>query len=268
MSNFRDLSDELVLKVLGYSETKHLITYGQVSKRFRRISLDGTLWVTANLVKKIVKTELLELLFSRGCKSLNISNSTIVGCFSSSTKSQLKALDLSQPAWTGTLSGRQAYCKETIDVIETLLSLCCSLQELNMEGLLLTPKMAASICKNGKTLQVLNLNFRSDFLYEPSWYEPVLNNTDYTVLNGNFQAIIKCCQELKEVDLAYGNDSPQLTEDDLEFLANNISPNVVKLNLGHQDVEDDHVKILLTLISLITVEVGINVEGVKKLQNQ
>ena len=60
-----------------------------------------------------------------------------------------------------------------------------------------------------------------------------------------FQSIIRCCQELKEIDLAYV-DMPQLTEDDLEFLAKNISPNVVKLNLSHQDVEDDHIKILLS----------------------
>ena len=167
MLNFQNLPNELVLKILGYSETKHLITCGQVSKRIRRISLDGKLWLTANLVKKIVKTEFLEMILVRGCKSLNISNSTIVGCLSSNTESQLRALDLSQPAWTGTWPDLQVYCKETIDVTEALLSLCCSLQHLNMEGLLLTRRMADSICKNGKTLQVLNLNFRSDFLYEP-----------------------------------------------------------------------------------------------------
>ena len=248
MLNFQDLPDELVLKILGYSETKHLITYGQISKRIRRISLDVTLWVTANLEKKIVKTELLEMILSRGCKSLNISNSTIVGCLSSNTKSQLRALDLSQPAWTDSWPDLQVYRKETIDVIEALLSSCCSLQHLIMEGLLLTHRMAASICKNGKTLQVLNLNFRSDFLYEP-----IVNcNTDYTVL-GNLQAIIKCCQELKEVDLAYGNDGPQYEEDDLDFLAKNISPNVVKLNLSHQDVEDGHVRILLRRCNKIKV---------------
>ena len=77
MLNFQDLPDELVLKILGYSETKHLITYGQVSKRIRRISHDGKLWMTANLVEKIVKTEFLEIILSKGCTILTISNSTI-----------------------------------------------------------------------------------------------------------------------------------------------------------------------------------------------
>ena len=46
MLNFQDLPDEVVLKILGYSETKDLISYGQVSKSIRRISHDSTLWVT------------------------------------------------------------------------------------------------------------------------------------------------------------------------------------------------------------------------------
>ena len=248
MLNFQDLPDELVLKLLSYSETKDLISCGQVSKRIRRISLDHTLWVTVNLVNKIVKTELLEMLLNKGCKSLNISNSTIVGSFSLKSKYKLKALDLSQSAWARKWPDKQAYCKESCNVIEELLSSCCSLHHLNMEGLLLTPKMAASICNNGKTLQGLNLNCRSDLLYDP-----IIGNTDYTVPNGNYQAIIKCCQELKEVDLAFVNDSPELSEDDIKFLAKSISPNIVKLNLCHQDVLDDHVKILLSRCNKIKV---------------
>ena len=99
MLNFQDVPDELVLKILGYSEIKDIIIYGQVSRRLRRISHDGTLWVTANLEKKIVKTELLEMILSKGCNILNISCSTIVGNLSSNIKSQLRVLDLSQSAW-------------------------------------------------------------------------------------------------------------------------------------------------------------------------
>ena len=49
MLNFQDLPDELVLKILSYLScfkiTKDLINCGQVSKRIRKISRDGTLWV-------------------------------------------------------------------------------------------------------------------------------------------------------------------------------------------------------------------------------
>ena len=101
--------------------------------------------MTANLVEKIVKTEFLEIILSKGCTILTISNSTIDCNLSSNIKSQLGALDLSQSSWTRKWSEMQAYCQENIDVIEKLLSLCCSLQQLKMEGLMLTSNMAARV---------------------------------------------------------------------------------------------------------------------------
>ena len=63
----------------------------------------------------------------------------------------------------------------------------------------------------------------------------ILYYIDYTeVPNGNFQAIIKYCQELKEFYLENVYDNRQLTEDDLEFLVKNISPKIVRLNLSKQ----------------------------------
>ena len=59
------------------------------------------------------------------------------------------------------------------------------------------------------------------------------------------QVIIKCCQELKEVYLAYNNEKSGHTDDNLEFFAKNISPNLEKLNLSSSDVSDDQVEILL-----------------------
>ena len=59
-----------------------------------------------------------------------------------------------------------------------------------MEGVSLTPEMAVSICKNGKTLQILNL--KCSYLVAISSYA-----INY------FQEIIECCQELKEVDMDY-----------------------------------------------------------------
>ena len=186
--NWQDLPDELILKILSYSEVKELISCGQVSKRIRRISHDGTLWVMAILENKVVKTELLELILSKGCKILNISNSTIIGRLSSNMKSQLKILKLSQPEWgypAKTLLGLHVdrglcinrmdplYYEENIDVLEQLLFSFCSLQQLEMQGFLITSKMVDSICKNGKTLQLLNLNqsyvYESDYPYSPCY---------------------------------------------------------------------------------------------------
>ena len=158
MSNFQDLPDELILKVLSYSEIKALITCGQASKRIRKISRDNSLWMTVTLEKKIVKTELLELILGKGCTILIISNSTILGSLDSNIKSQLRVLNLSQ---TVTDYTNCIHRSPIIDVLEELISCCCSLQCLAIEGLWLTPKMAKIICKNGKTLEILNLRYSS-----------------------------------------------------------------------------------------------------------
>ena len=95
--------------------------------------------------------------------------------------------------------------------VEELLSSCCSLQNLKMEGLLITSKMVVGICLNGTKLQVLNLNhsFVDDIPF--GQFAP----------NGGLRSIIKCCQELKELDLNYtnamntDNEMEGLSDDDL-----------------------------------------------------
>ena len=186
---WQDLPDELILKILSYSEVKDLISYGQVSKRTRNISQDSSLWVTANLEKKIVKTELLEMILSKGCQKLNMSNSTIIGSLSLNEESQLRVLDISQS---------NLGFDENIKVFEELLLLCRSLQHLEMKGLPITPKMAVSICKNGKTLQKLNL--KHSFVDESRYPYCDEYGLDYPTPKC-VQKIIKCFHELKEVDL-------------------------------------------------------------------
>ena len=215
MLNFQDLPDELVLKILTYPKAKDLISCGQVSKRIRRISYDSILWEAANLKKKIVKTELLEMILRKGCKILNLRNSVILGKMNLNIKSQLRVLKLSRPQFNiHCQCDVDCYCdfKENTGVLGKLLSSCCSLQHLVMEGVLVTSKMAKSICKNGKTLQTLNL---------------ICSDLNGLILN----EIISSCQELKEVDLAYVNYGEGIEDVDLEFLAKNITPNVEKLNL-------------------------------------
>ena len=147
MLNFQDLPDEVVLRILRYSETRDLISCGRVSRRIRRISYDSTLWVAANLEKKIVKTELLEMILRKGCKILNLRNSMILGNLSSNIKSHLRILRLSRPQFNihcecdGDCNCAPD-CNENTGALEELLFSSCSLQHLVMTDVLLTPKMA------------------------------------------------------------------------------------------------------------------------------
>ena len=245
MSNFHDLPDELILKILSYSEIKALISCGQLSKRIRRISRDGSLWVKANLGKKIVKAELLEMILSKGCKNLNLFNSTIIGSLSSNIKSQLTFLDLSQPVETATCD---RFREESIAVFEELLFSCSSLQHLVLEGLQLTTKIAISICKNGKTLQILNLNY--SFAHEWEW--GTLRFFPASIVH--LQEIIKSCQGLKELHLRHFLETIQDDHNTIDFLVENMPPNVEKLDLlGLDYVRDDQFAILLRRCNKIKI---------------
>ena len=238
MSNFQDLPDELVLKILRSSETKDLISCGQVSRRIRKISHDGSLWITANLEKKIVRTELLEMILSKGCQNLNMSNSTIVGSLSLKEESQLRVLDISKSTWTWPRS------TENIEDLEKILFSCRSLQELKMDCLLLTPAMAISICKNGKTLQKLNLNYSVVKKYNDGIHGGVYSPSSGFGSNAYLQEIIKCCQQLREID--FNGSDEGLTSEDFKFLVENISPNIEKLNLKIACFMNEFLKILLS----------------------
>ena len=255
--NLQNLPDELILKVLSYSKPKDLISSGQVSKRLRSITYDNSLWQRVNLSEKIVKTKLIELILNKGCKSLDLSWSNIlpselilkVLSYSESKdldcsgqvskrlkswdiKSQLRELNLGGCCNEEKDNGLFRSCKN-VEVLEEfseeLLATCFSLEKLDIQNWTITPKVAASVCQNNKTLQTLNLSWCDD---DGPADEPC------------YLQIIKCCQELKEIELE--NESGFYGDIGLEFLAKNISPNLEVLNLSNLDVTDNHVRILLS----------------------
>ena len=226
MPNFQDLPDELVLKVLSYTETKDIVSCGQLSKRIRQISHDGTLWVTANLERKIVKTELLEMILSKGCKILSLSNSTIVGCLRRNMISQLKVLDLSHvsvcPDVACQFCGER--CLGNILVLEDLLYSSCSLQHLEMEGVYLTPKMSDSICKNAQTfssLEFLAMNITPNV--------EKLNLSHLHVMDDHVKILLRRCNKIKVLNL----DATLLTLDSLFTITHYLNLTLEELSLGY-----------------------------------
>ena len=223
-TNFQDLPDEIILKVLSKTEPKDLISSGQASKRLRTISYDKSLWQRVNLSGKKVKPELLEVILNKECKTLNLSNTTILGSLSLVyQKSKLKDLKSNLTDLNLSISG------ENIQVSEKILATCCSLEKLVIERLEITPKMAASICQNGKSLKILNM------------YDSISDQSSYS-------KIIKCCQEIKEVDLAQIKKNRTM----FEFVSENISPNIENLNMSKNFLMDSHISLLLSRCTKIT----------------
>ena len=75
---FEDLTDGVILKILGYLEgTKGLIYCGHLSKRIRAISQDETLWHKINLSRQSIPTGFLQMVLNNGCKYLTLISSYI-----------------------------------------------------------------------------------------------------------------------------------------------------------------------------------------------
>ena len=93
--SFLDLPNEIILKVLSYTEITDVLRCGQVSKRLRTISNDKSLFQIVNLSGKYVTTDFLVTVLNKGCRSLDISNCSLWGNLSLIKKSQLRKLNLS-----------------------------------------------------------------------------------------------------------------------------------------------------------------------------
>ena len=226
-----DLPDEVLLKILSYLNVKNLISCSHVSKKFRAISQDESLWQKVNLYAKVIPIDFLEMVLNNGCKYLNLEHSDFFGSLSLKKPSQLKCLDLS-------------YSTAEERALEELLSSCHSLQKLSLEKVDLTPNMVNSICQQNKqSLKILNLNSCR-----------ININHQYQNLNlESVENIVRNCVELVEINFAH----TRLSELSIDFLAKNLTPNIEKLSLSYAAesgvlIKDDHVKSLVMRCTKLT----------------
>ena len=83
-----DLPNEMILEVLRNLDIKDLSNCAMVSKRFRAIYREESLWEKIFICNKIVPMEFLQLAINSGCKYLAIHHSKIA--HSKSSDFQLK----------------------------------------------------------------------------------------------------------------------------------------------------------------------------------
>ena len=135
---------------------------------------------------------------------------------------QLKHLDLGE-------------CEINERVMNYLLSSCHNLESFSLEYLDLQPHTIKRIClQNGKTLQKLDL--------ETETWNPQLQLE-------SISDIVNHCSELTELNLSQRH----LPEDALSYLANNLSPKILKLSLGVcKNLRDEHVETLVKRCNKIT----------------
>ena len=225
-SQFEDLPDEVILKILGYLKgTKGLIYCGHLSSRIRTISQDETLWQKINLSRQNIPTGFLQLVLNNGCKYLTLRSSYIHnnhGIVKLNMPNQLRYLDL-----TNTTSSSD-------EVLDELLESCCSLEKLSVKYF--KTSLVDRICQqNWKSLKLLN--FKSGLDMESINYSSYL------------KTVVKICVELKELNVRLTD----LSEDVIDFLVNNLTPKIEKLNLfSMAKANDEQIKTLVERCNKIT----------------
>ena len=219
-AQFEDLPDEIILKILGYLEgTKGLIYCGHLSRRIRAIIQDETLWQKINLSRQSIPSDFLKVVLNNGCKYLTLRSSYIhnnLGTVKLNRPNQLQYLDL-----TNTNSSSD-------EILDELLGSCCSLQKLSVKHFKIS--LVNRICQqNWKSLKVLN--FESGLDME------------------TIKLVVKNCVELKELNVR----KTDLSEDAIDFLVNNLTPKIEKLDLFCMaKANDEQIKTLVERCSKIT----------------
>ena len=197
-SQLENLPNEILLRIFDYvnPKIKELLLFGQVSRRIRSIAHDQSLWQNMNLFpRRIVPAGLLQLILENCCKRINIS-SQIVGTLTLNQESELEFLN----SWN-----------TEPRVLNVLLASCHSLEQLHLRNIILNHEMILSICyQNGRTLKVLKLaHCKSTLTMDDVWIRLIIDN----------------CVELSVLDLI----DTKLSEESIEYMANNLTPTISKL---------------------------------------
>ena len=172
-----------------------------MSKKFRAISQDKSLWKKVNICDEKIQFGLVKRIVQNGCTYLSLYNCNVFGAnLSLSRTSQLKYLDLS-------------FSNVNLTILKTLLSSCHSLQNLSLAHLTLDWETIYILCtQNGRTLQVLDLAFCKG-----------LNNAYDCVI-----WIVDNCRSLTQLNL----NITDLSEASVKYLIRHLTPNITRLNVG------------------------------------
>jgi hypothetical protein len=235
------LPDEVILNMLGFLDIKELLLCGQVSKRFRAIANDESLWLKLNLHKRKVPYDFIEKAAGNGCQYLSLVGCGLTGKSEASFK--FKYLNVA-----GMKKG-----------VQKLVQNCSALQKLSVAGLTLDSDDIQYICQNSKTLQVLDLaNCKFDLRkLKESQIGQTLEDLELDYCNFRtklIQDLLTNCAHLSELNFDVNHENEDwLLDSNIHALVDNLTPTILKVNLGFQEnFQDEHVKKLVKRCNKIT----------------
>ena len=230
-----NLPTEILLKIFDSLKINDLLRCGQVSNRIRSIAHHETLWQKVNLQDRDrISAELIQFILENGCKYLSIGTCKVEGQFIPTQTFQLKYLE--------------AMDVSPLKSLEEILASCNLLEKLDLCYVRLSNSIISSISQNGKTLKQLNLTNSYPYKLSTNQIQSFYQQNDSTKQNLFFQQFIGNCDVLTELNL----EEVYCTNDSIDFLVNNLTVNIQKLNLGGINIKDHQLKILVTRCNKLT----------------
>ncbi|XP_051956569.1 S-phase kinase-associated protein 2-like isoform X1 [Xyrauchen texanus] len=203
------LPDELLLSILSHLSLKDLLRTSHVCKRWHRLAFDESLWHSVDLVGKALLDAELGQVLAAGVLRLRCPH-TCIGqpSFKSTEKLNVQHMDLSG-------------CTVETSVLEDILSRCIHLQNLSLEGLVLSDSIIHYLSQNPELVR-LNLCGCSGFLSE------------------SLAEMLKLCTRLEEINVSWC-DFKGLH---VQAIANHIPSSITQLNISgyRQNLSMEEVK--------------------------
>ncbi|XP_059398871.1 S-phase kinase-associated protein 2-like isoform X3 [Carassius carassius] len=191
------LPDELLLGILSRLSLQDLLRTSRVCKRWHCLAFDESLWHSVDLVGKAQLDAELGQVLSSGALRLRCPH-TCIGqpSFKSARKLRVQHLDLSN-------------CTVETSVLEDILSRCRHLQNLSLEGLVLSDSIIHSLAENTEIVR-LNLCGCSGFSPE------------------SLAEMLKSCTRIEEMNVSWCDFSNL----HVQAIAANIPSSVSHLNIS------------------------------------
>lgn len=213
------LPDELILSIFSYLPLTTLLKVARVCKRWHRLSFDESLWHSLDLTGKSLLPGVIGQVLSAGIVAFRCPRACVAEpLFKNSSPLRIQHMDLSN-------------CTISAAALHSILCRCHKMQNLSLEGLVLSDEILRSIAQNTELVR-LNLSGCSGFSAET--LEEVLIN----------------CSRLEELNISWCD----FTADHIRALVNHIPPSVTQLNASgyRQNLQLDDVKLLVERCPNIT----------------
>ncbi|XP_036443934.1 S-phase kinase-associated protein 2 isoform X2 [Colossoma macropomum] len=191
------LPDELLLGIFSRLSLQDLLRTSRVCKRWHRLAFDESLWHSVDLVGKAQLDAELGQVLTAGVLRLR-SPHVCIGQpgFKNADLLRVQHMDLSS-------------CTVQTSVLEDILSRCRRLQNLSLEGLILSDSILHSLAQN---VELVRLNLCGCAGFSPE----------------SLAEMLQSCTQLEEVNMSWCDFSSQ----HVQAIATNVPSSVTQLNIS------------------------------------